>query len=217
MQADLNRIALLPEEGWDHSGQYHGYLLKHLPARCEVALDLGCGTGAFSRRLAERAGRVVAVDLSPRMIEAAKERSKGYPNLRFEVADARTWEPGEQFDCVVSIAMLHHAALDEMLARMGGLLKAGATLAVLDLYRGGGVRDVLRGAVAVPVSLALRWVKTGRLRVSRPVREAWAEHGRNDVYPTPAAVRRACERALPGARVRQHLLWRYSILWRKLG
>ncbi len=216
IQADFDRLALLSQEGRDHNAQYHRYLLRQLPATCEAALDVGCGTGSFSRLLAQRAGRVVAVDLSPRMIEVAKERSKQVPNLQFEVADATQWVPGaEQFDCVVSIAMLHHVAAEEMLSTMVRLLKAGGTLAILDLYRSEGLKDLLLGMVALPVSLALTLIKTGRLREPRQVRAAWAEHGHHDTYPTMSAVRRVCERVLPGAQVRQHLLWRYSIIWRK--
>jgi len=216
VQADFDRIALLSQDGWDHNGQYHRYLLRYIPAHCEAALDVGCGTGSFSRLLAERAGRVVALDLSPRMIEVAKERSKQYQNIQFEVANATKWGlGGQQFDCVVSLAMLHHVATAEMLLTMRRLLKAGGTLAILDLYQSEGLKDVLEGIVAVPVSMVLRLIKTGRLRVPRQVRAAWAEHGRNETYLTLSAVRRVCEQVLAGAQVRQHLLWRYSIIWKK--
>ena len=67
----------------------------------------------------------------------------------------------------------------------------------------------------MPASLGLRLLKTGRLREPAAVRAAWAEHGRSDVYPTLAQVRRACAGLLPGARVRRHLLWRYSLVWHK--
>jgi len=78
---------------------------------------------------------------------------------------------------VVSLAMLHHVATAEMLLTMRRLLKAGGTLAILDLYQSEGLKDVLEGIVAVPVSMVLRLIKTGRLRVPRQVRAAWAEHG----------------------------------------
>jgi hypothetical protein len=61
----------------------------------------------------------------------------------------------------------------------------------------------------------LRLVKTGRLRESTEARVAWDEHGRGDSYITISQVRRTCAKLLPGARVRRHLLWRYSIIWRK--
>jgi hypothetical protein len=111
--------------------------------------------------------------------------------------------------------MLHHVAAEEMLVKMGRPLKAGGTLAILDLCEPEGPKDFFRGMAAMPVSMVLRSIKTGQLRVSREVRAAWAEHGRNDTYPTLSAARQVCERVLPGAQVRSHLLWRYSIIWRK--
>ncbi len=216
VQTDFDRIAALSQVGWDHNTQYHGYLLRHIPTYCEAVLDIGCGTGSFSRLLAGRAGRVVALDLSPRMIDVAKERSKQYQNIEFEVADATEWGPaGEQFDCVVSIAMLHHVAAEEMLSTMARLLKAGGTLAILDLCESEGLKDLFRDTAAVPVSMALRLVKMGQLREPREVRAAWADHGRHDTYPTFSEVRQVAQRMLPGAQVRRHLLWRCSIIWRK--
>jgi SAM-dependent methyltransferase len=216
VQADFDRIALLSQDGWDHNGHYHSFLLKHIPASCEAALDVGCGTGAFSRLLAKRSHQVVALDLSPRMVEIAKARSKPHSNIEFQVADATRWVfPVGAFDCVASIATLHHLPIEEMLLKMRGALRVGGTLAILDLYESAGLVDVLAGMVAIPVSFVLRLIKTGRLREPRQVREAWVEHGRNDTYPTLARVREIRERTLPGAEVRQHLLWRYSIIWRK--
>jgi SAM-dependent methyltransferase len=216
VQADFDRIALLSQDGWGHNEHYHSFLLKHIPASCKAALDVGCGTGAFSRLLAQRSDQVVALDLSPRMIEIAKARSKPYSNIEFQVADATRWAfPVGVFDCVASITTLHHLSIEETLLKMRGALRVGGTLAILDLYASAGWHDVLAGMVAVVVSLGLRLIKTGRLREPRQMREAWVEHGRNDTYPSLARVHRVCERVLPGAEVRQHLLWRYSIIWRK--
>jgi SAM-dependent methyltransferase len=216
VRADFDRIALVSGDGWDHNQHYHRYLLGHVPASCRLALDVGCGTGAFSRLLAQHSEHVLALDLSPRMIEIARSRSRAYPNIDFRVADVTQWAlPERSFDCVASIATLHHLPVEETLGRMGGGLRAGGTLAILDLYEGRGWRDIVTSVAAVPVSLGLRVVKTGGLRESRRVREAWEAHGRHDSYPTLAEVRRVCKAILPGARVRKHLLWRYSIVWKK--
>jgi hypothetical protein len=53
------------------------------------------------------------------------------------------------------------------------------------------------------------------MRPPAEVRRAWAEHGRLDRYPRVGQVRKICRELLPGARVRRHLFWRYSIVWRK--
>jgi SAM-dependent methyltransferase len=218
VQEDFDRIALVSEEGWDHSRHYYPYLLSHVPEGCERALEIGCGTGSFTRLLAARSREVVALDFAPRMIGVARERSQAWSNVDFRVTDARTWAfPTEAFDCVASIATMHHLPLASMLATMGRALRAGGVLLVLDLYEPEGVVDRLVDLAAVPVHLVLKLIHTGRLRSTRAVREAWAAHAPNDFYPTLAQVREVCDRALPGARVRRHLLWRYSIVWRAPG
>ena len=215
VRADFDRIALLPES-WDHNSELHAYLLAQLPARCEAALEIGCGTGAFSRRLAARAERVLALDLAPNMIRIARERSTAFPQVEYRLADALAEPlPAESFDCIASIATLHHLPIAAMLAKLRAALRPGGTLAVADLVADAGPGDRLVSAAAVPVQLALRLARTGRLRDPPEVRRAWREHGRSDVYLTLPQVRSACAAELPGARVRRHLLWRYSIVWHK--
>ena len=216
IRADFDRIALLSGDGWGHNSHYHDFLLRQLPPHCTYALDIGCGTGAFSRLLASRSDRVLALDLSPQMIRVAKERSKQYPNIDFQVADAMTWGfPTEQFDCVASIATLHHLPFEETLVKMRGALKSNGTLIILDLFQAEGPSDVLASALAVPASIILKLINTGRLREPREVRQAWAEHGRSDSYPTLSQIRQVCASVLPGDRVKKHLLWRYSVVWKK--
>ena len=215
IRADFDRIALLSGNDWNHNNYYHDFLLRQLPPHCTDALEIGCGTGAFSRLLASRSDRVLALDLSPQMIRVAKERSEQYSNIDFQVADAMVWEfPIEQFDCVASIATLHHLPTEKMLCKMKETLKINGTLIILDLFQAEGLSDVLTSALAMPAHIILRLVKTGRLREPRQVREAWAEHGRHDSYPTLSQIRQVCAAVLPGARVRKHLLWRYSITWK---
>jgi ubiquinone/menaquinone biosynthesis C-methylase UbiE len=216
IQRDFDRIALLSGESWNHNSHYHEFLLRQIPLRCESSLDIGCGTGAFSRLLADRSERIVALDLSPQMIQVARERSKAYPNIDFQVADVTAWEfPVAQFDCVASIATLHHLLLAETLVKMRDALRAGGVLVVLDLYQEEGLADLLTSAVAMIVHKVLFLLRTGRLTEPREVRDAWAEHGQHDSYLTLAEIRRICASVLPGARVRKHLLWRYSITWSK--
>ena len=216
IQADFDRIALLSKEGWDHNSHYHHFLLRHVPSSCAEALEIGCGAGAFARLLAKRSNRVLALDLSPHMVQIARDRSGQCPNVDFEIADALAWEfPAGRFDCVVSIATLHHLPLEKMLAKMKDALKVGGALIVLDLFQTEGLSDTFTSALAMPVSVALKLVKSGRLREPREVREAWAEHGRSDFYLTLSQIHRVCAAILPGAKVRKHLLWRYSIVWRK--
>ena len=219
VREDFDRLAeLSDEDGWDHNAHYHAFLLEHLPARCSEALEVGCGTGAFARSLAERCERVVAIDLSPRMVEVARSRSGGHPNVEYLLADANSWEfPEERFDCVASVTTLHHLPLAPTLRKMRDALGPGGTLLVLDLYRACSAADYLAGALGFPASKVLKLAKTGSLanRQSPALRRAWEEHGGTDIFPTLAEVRRVRDSELPGAEVSRHLLWRYSLVWRK--
>ncbi len=215
VQADFDRIARLSTDRWDHNSHYHRFLLQHIPPDCTEALDIGCGTGGFARQLAARSEHVLAIDLSPEMVRVARERSRHIPNVEFRVADALAFEfLDAQYDCIASIATLHHLPLEEMLCKMKRALRPNGVLLVLDLFQPEGRADMLRGALALPVSTLLVLLKTHHLRESAELRAAWADHGRTDSYATVAQVRNTCARLLPGAQVRRHLLWRYSIVWR---
>ncbi len=217
IQADFDRLASFSREGWDHNSHYHQFLLKQLPPHCRQVLEIGCGTGAFARLLAEHAEQVLALDLSPAMIRLANERSVQYRTIDFQVADVLSCDfVPEQFDTIVSIATLHHLHLETLLPGLKEALAPGGMLIVLDLYQPRLI-DLPLHALALPVNLVLIYHKTGHISEPQAVREAWAEHGRHDVYLTLPQIRQICQVLLPGARVRRHLLWRYSLIWRKPG
>jgi ubiquinone/menaquinone biosynthesis C-methylase UbiE len=215
IQADFDRLAAFSSEGWDHNSHYHRFLLKHVPSHCRQALELGCGTGKFTRLLSTRAQQVLALDLSPQMIRLARERSFQYANIDFQVADALIWEfPPEHFDCIISIATLHHLPLEEILANMKRALTGNGVLLILDLYQ-----ESLSGAfttlATLPVDLVLKYLKTRHFKERPEVRAAWAEHGKHDSYLTLSQIRHRCQATLPGVKIRKHLLWRYSLIWKK--
>ena len=109
IQAEFDRLAQFDRERWDHNNHYHDYLLRHMPASCANALDIGCGTGAFARLLAGRSQHVLGIDLSPEMLRMARERSTNYANMDYQQRDFMAWDvPAESFDCIASIATLHH-------------------------------------------------------------------------------------------------------------
>ncbi len=64
-------------------------------------LDLGCGTGLAGLEVADRADRLVGIDLSPEMIEQAKERNIYH---EFHVAEVSTWleKTEEKFDLIMA-------------------------------------------------------------------------------------------------------------------
>lgn len=58
-----------------HNDHYHRLLLRHLPKTCRTALDVGCGTGRFARRLAGRGIDVHAVEPSAEALAHARNSS----------------------------------------------------------------------------------------------------------------------------------------------
>ena len=216
ISADFDRIALLSAGDWNHNCTYHDYLLRHLPTACGEVLEIGCGAGEFSRRLASRSRQVLALDLSPEMLRQARERSTEFPNIDYQLADVMTRTfAEEQFDCIASIATLHHLPTAELLRRAKRLLRSRGVLLVLDLVQPRGLFDVVANLLALPVSVGIRFLRTGQLRSKPELRAAWDEHGRNDSYLTIDEVKKLCVEILPGAKIKKHLLWRYSIVWRK--
>lgn len=87
----------------------------------EQLLDLGCGDGRLSARIAQRLpqGRVLGVDASADMIHYAAQRfpAAEWPNLRFEVADARQLDYSARFDRLVSFNALHWVPQQELALR----------------------------------------------------------------------------------------------------
>ena len=216
IKSDFDRIALLSDESWNHNAHYHRYLIDHVPEQCLNVLEIGCGTGAFSRLLAGRAERVLAIDLSPQMIRLARERSKPYPNIDFVTGDVMTYHlPDDQFDCIATLTTIHHLPIEPILRKIRKALKPGGVFVCLDLYRRSNLRDLLFDGVAYPTNLFLRLRKTGKPRPPREVREAYAEHGKTDTYLKLPRIGQTCADILPGALVSRHLFWRYSIIWKK--
>lgn len=218
IREDFDRIALLTEHHGGAGDVYHDYVQRHIPPHCERALEIGCGAGEFTRRLATRAQTVVAIDLSPQMIRLAEQQSASYPNIEYVTGDLmRLSLPAESYDCIVSLATLHHLPLEQALLKIKDALKPNGVLIILDLVADDGLIDRVKSALAFPVSVARRFWKTGRLRAPREVRKAWAEHGKDEVYLTLNEVRAMCRQYLPGAKFQRHLLWRYTVVWSKRG
>lgn len=218
VQADFDAIARHNQaQGWNHNNHYHEYLLRQMPRPCYHALDIGCGAGEFARRLAQRANHVLALDLSPEMIRLAQERSPHRSNLDYQVGDVLNFAlPVNHFDFIGSIATFHHLPLTLLITRLQAALKPGGVLAVLDLYRSETIGDHLTNIVAVPVHQTLQRLKNGRSRRLSPAAQAaWAQHDQHDQFLPLTEIRRICANHLPDAKVKRHLLWRYSLVWRK--
>lgn len=107
--------------------------------RESVVVDLGAGTGQFTLAAAPMCSRVIAVDISPVMLQllASKVRTQGLSNVELVNAGFLTYvHEGPPADVVYTRFALHHlpdfwkaVALD----RVHGLLRSGGVLRLLDV------------------------------------------------------------------------------------
>jgi ubiquinone/menaquinone biosynthesis C-methylase UbiE len=216
VEADFDRLALLDDEGWTTNNHYHDSLLRHVPANCQNALEIGCGTGALARRLAERSERVIALDLSTEMVRVARTRFSRLHNIEFQVGDAMTWNfPRSHFDFVCSIATLHHLNQRELLLKIKDALKPRGVLVVVDLVQSSGLGERMLDVIGLGVSGSLRLLHNGRLKPPREVRKAWEQHGKHDSYSTISQIRALAHEILPGTSVSRCLFWRYLLVYQK--
>lgn len=81
------------------------------PQSGEFILDVGCGTGDLAQQISLAGAVVIGADQSGEMVRQAKEK---YPQLCFQVQDARQLEYQEQFHAVFSNAVLHWIKPPEM-------------------------------------------------------------------------------------------------------
>jgi SAM-dependent methyltransferase len=74
-------------------------------------LEIGCGVGRWTRRLAQQGHDVVGFDLSRRMIDDARRRASEdgvRDRCRFFVADCASFALGREFDRILAVTVLQH-------------------------------------------------------------------------------------------------------------
>ncbi len=140
---------------WDSSlyDDRHSFVWKKVgdlidlldPQAGERILDLGCGTGHLTAKIAERGAEVMGLDGSASMIAQARQN---YPKLRFTLADARTFHFNEPFDAVFSNAALHWIPeAGSVIERLRDSLKPGGRL-VLEMGAKGNIARIVNALMA---------------------------------------------------------------------
>lgn len=116
-----------------HTG-YHDFFVERLRPG-ETVLDLGCGNGALSRDMAQRAGaRVLGIDIEEGNIARARKRH-AHPRVEYLVGDALRELPGRRFDTVVLSNVLEHLpGREEFLRRLAQTLGPGRLLIRVPLF-----------------------------------------------------------------------------------
>jgi 2-polyprenyl-3-methyl-5-hydroxy-6-metoxy-1,4-benzoquinol methylase len=88
-------------------------------------LELGCGTGNFTRMFSDSGAHITAVDISPDLLAGAIERRLPEDRVQFlekRFEDCDLYGP---FDAVIGSSILHHLEIDPALEKIFALLKPG--------------------------------------------------------------------------------------------
>ena len=114
-----------------------GFLKASISFRSsDKILDIACGTGEFERLiLSERPDQqMIGIDISEKMLDFAREKCSGHPNVAFLKADASALPfPDHSFDLVISANSLHYFDKpNASLAEMRRVLLPRGSLVILD-------------------------------------------------------------------------------------
>lgn len=166
---------------WDHGAGNNPGLVKVVERVLEEsgagpasrAVDVGCGSGQLTLRLAPRVASVLAIDVSPKMVELLAENAAtaGVTNVegRAVPVEALEIEPGS-VDLVVSNYVLHHLRDPDkavVVAKAASWLRPGGRLVVGDMMfgRGGDAGD--REIIGSKVALMLKKGPAGWWRIAK--------------------------------------------------
>ena len=115
--------------------EYAFHLLGDVRGR--TVLDLGCGSGENLIPLVKRGANVIGMDISPELIELARQRLGNYGlDANLQVRSAyETGLPDESVDVVFSIALLHHLDLPRVRTEIRRILHPSGLFIVREPIR----------------------------------------------------------------------------------
>ncbi len=218
VKSDFNTIAELGEDPkWNHNNCYFNYLLKYVPNNIGLCLDIGCGKGELSFLIAQRASKVLAVDIADKMISYARAHNSA-ENIEYlceNVLDMNFND--ESLDIIITTATAHHLPYEWLLEFSNKKLKKGGKLIVLDLAKATSLTDYLLWGFASVPNILMNIIKNGKLKKDDPhASEVWKKHCEHDRYMSMKEIRNVVSKHLPNAVIRRRLFWRYSLIWEKM-
>ncbi|GGE77784.1 SAM-dependent methyltransferase [Nesterenkonia cremea] len=134
-------------EFWDQTwrGGHGGSAMKAMPPHPRVlsetadlkpgtALDVGCGAGTEALALAQAGWEATGVDISEQALEHAAQRAQAAgldQQVRWQVADAVTWEPEQRYDLVLSCYAHAPIPQEDLYARLADWVAPGGRLLLI--------------------------------------------------------------------------------------
>jgi 2-polyprenyl-3-methyl-5-hydroxy-6-metoxy-1,4-benzoquinol methylase len=99
-----------------------------------TVLEIACGTGMWTRALADAVTAVTAIDAAPEMVDIARGRVTA-AHVRFEVADVFCWQAAARFDTVFFAFWLSHvpaSRFEQFWRQLSGLVAGHGRVLFVD-------------------------------------------------------------------------------------
>ncbi len=104
--------------------------------RQKTVLEIACGTGYWTKRIAKSAKRVYATDINAAMLEIAREKRPG-KNINYAVADMYNFSPEEKYESLFAGFVWNHILVQEVgkfMASIKRLSQAGGEIVFIDCH-----------------------------------------------------------------------------------
>ncbi|MFB9263060.1 nodulation methyltransferase NodS [Bradyrhizobium erythrophlei] len=138
--------ALAVDDPWRLDGnpfehERHAQMLRMSLSKGSVtnALEVGCAAGAFTERLAPHCQRLSVVDVMPRAIDRARQRTKRWSHIKWITADVQQFSTAELFDLIVVAEVLYY--LEDITKMRAAIRNLVSMLAPNGLLVFGSARD----------------------------------------------------------------------------
>jgi SAM-dependent methyltransferase len=157
---------LYRDKDYPAEARYVQSLLRRQGVSDGAILELGCGTGKHAEQLAQLGFSIHGLDLSPSMVERARQRTPAdlASRLQFEVGDARSTRLNRKFDAAISL--FHVASYQTRNEDLLGMFATAAThlksggIFVFDFWYGPGV-------LTDPPVERVKYLEDGVIQVTR--------------------------------------------------
>ena len=216
LRLNFDHLAAYEPHTWSHNTRYLPKLLKHInPLVGGMAVDVFCQRGDLTRTLSGRFSKVIGIDLSPKMIEIAKQKSANYDNITYVCGDFMEYDiPENSCGLITMVASLHHLPQEEAIAKAKRCLKRAGRLVIVDMYRPATLGDLFSSLIATPLNaIGVKFID--KHKASAEEMSYWRIHRSLDWYSSIPEMKKFAKTNLPDAKITRKLFWRYTLEWVK--
>ncbi len=104
-------------------------ILSRIPSGNKQSyLEIGCGTGDFTRLFSQSGASITAVDISEDLTSIARKNLSNYPNVDVITSSFEDLSKDIKYDAVIGSSVLHHLDIQPALTQIFNLLVPGGTL-----------------------------------------------------------------------------------------